>query len=73
MPVRTNAVLANVAIDLANRPQSASLAEEATPRSVLPDEARNRSKRFEQIGFDEILLVSHSRVLEDIERARDFL
>jgi hypothetical protein len=38
-----------------------------------PDEARKRLKRFEQMGFDEVLLVSHSSVLEDIERARDFL
>ncbi len=69
----TNAVLANVAIDIANRPQSAALEE--VPKSLVcpPDEARKRLKRLEQIGFDEILLVSHSSVLEDIERARDFL
>ena len=69
----TNAVLANVAIDLANRPQSAALAEVATSLVCPPDEARKRLKRFEQMGFDEVLLVSHSSVLEDIERARDFL
>jgi alkanesulfonate monooxygenase SsuD/methylene tetrahydromethanopterin reductase-like flavin-dependent oxidoreductase (luciferase family) len=69
----TNAVLANVAVDLANRPQSAALAEIATSLVCPPDEARKRLKRFEQMGFDEILLVSHSGVLEDIERARDFL
>jgi alkanesulfonate monooxygenase SsuD/methylene tetrahydromethanopterin reductase-like flavin-dependent oxidoreductase (luciferase family) len=69
----TNAVLANTAIDLANRPQSAALAEVATSLVCPPDEARKRLKRLEQIGFDEVLLVSHSSVLEDIERARDFL
>jgi hypothetical protein len=37
------------------------------------DEARQRMKRMEQLGFDEVLLVSHTGVLEDIERARDFL
>jgi hypothetical protein len=30
-------------------------------------------KRFEQMGFDEILLMSPTGALEDIERARDFL
>jgi alkanesulfonate monooxygenase SsuD/methylene tetrahydromethanopterin reductase-like flavin-dependent oxidoreductase (luciferase family) len=69
----TNAVLANVAVDLANRPGSASLAEVATALVCPPDEARRRMKRFEQMGFDEILLVSPTGVLEDIERARDFL
>jgi hypothetical protein len=38
-----------------------------------PDEARRRLKRIEQLGFDEVLLVSHAGVLDDIERARDFL
>src|SRR6201992_261321 len=42
----TNAVLANVAIDHANRPQSASLAEVATSLVCPPDHARNRLKRF---------------------------
>jgi alkanesulfonate monooxygenase SsuD/methylene tetrahydromethanopterin reductase-like flavin-dependent oxidoreductase (luciferase family) len=69
----TNAVLANVAVDLASRPGSASLAEVATSLVCSPEEARRRMKRFEQIGFDEILLISPTGVLEDIERARDFL
>jgi len=69
----TNAVLANVAVDLANRPGSAALAEVATSLVCPPDEARRRLKRFEQLGFDEILLVSPTGVLEDIERARGFL
>jgi hypothetical protein len=69
----TNAVLANVAIDLANRPGSAALAEVATSLVCPPDEARRRLKRIEQLGFDEVLLVSHTSVLEDIERARDFI
>jgi len=69
----TNAVLANVAVDLANRPVSAALAEVATSLVFAPDEARRRFKRIEQLGFDEVCLVSHSSVLEDIERVRDFL
>jgi alkanesulfonate monooxygenase SsuD/methylene tetrahydromethanopterin reductase-like flavin-dependent oxidoreductase (luciferase family) len=69
----TNAVLANVAVDLAGRPESAALAEITTSLVCPPDEARRRIKRLEQLGFDEVLLVSHSGVLEDIERVRDFL
>jgi hypothetical protein len=69
----TNAVLANVAVDLANRPDSAGLAEIATSLVCDPDEARRRLKRIEQLGFDEVLLVPHTGVLEDLERARDFL
>jgi alkanesulfonate monooxygenase SsuD/methylene tetrahydromethanopterin reductase-like flavin-dependent oxidoreductase (luciferase family) len=69
-----NAVLANVAIDLANRPESAGLAEVAHVSLICsPDEARERLKRIEQLGFDEVLIVSHLGVLEDIERVRDFL
>ena len=69
-----NAVLANVAIDLAKRPESAELANVAHTSLICPpDEARQRLKRIEQMGFDEVLLVSHLGVLEDIERARDFL
>src|SRR5215469_14699763 len=69
-----NAVLANVAVDLANRPQSADLAAATNVALVCPpDEARRRLKRMEQLGFDEVLLVSPAAVLEEIERARDFL
>jgi alkanesulfonate monooxygenase SsuD/methylene tetrahydromethanopterin reductase-like flavin-dependent oxidoreductase (luciferase family) len=70
----TKAVLANVAVDFANRPESAGLAEATNVALVCPpDEARQRLKRMEQLGFDEVLLVSPAGVLEDIERARDFL
>ena len=70
----TNAVLANVAVDFANRPESAGLAEATNVALVCsPDEARQRIKRMQQLGFDEVLLVSPASVLEDIERARDFL
>src|SRR6202790_3988448 len=69
----TNAVLPNCSTALAGHPGSASLAEVATALVCPPDEARRRMKRFEQMGFDEILLVSPTGVLEDIERARDFL
>jgi alkanesulfonate monooxygenase SsuD/methylene tetrahydromethanopterin reductase-like flavin-dependent oxidoreductase (luciferase family) len=70
----TNAVLANCAVDFANRPESAGLAEATNVALVCPrDEARQRIKRMEALGFDEVLLVSPAGVLEDIERARDFL
>jgi len=69
----TNAVLANVAIDLGGRSKSAALTEVSTSLVCPPDEARGRLKRFADIGFDEVLLVSHDSVLEDIERARDFV
>ena len=69
-----NAVLANVAIDLADRPESADLAEVAHVSLICAsDEARQRLKRIEQLGFDEVLIVSHLGVLDDIERVRDFL
>ncbi len=67
----TNAVLANVAIDLAGRPESAGLEEVATALVCPPDEARRRLQRMQQIGFDEVLLLSPSFALEDIEWARD--
>jgi alkanesulfonate monooxygenase SsuD/methylene tetrahydromethanopterin reductase-like flavin-dependent oxidoreductase (luciferase family) len=70
----TNAVLANVGVDLANRPQSAELAAATDVALVCPpEEARRRLKRMEQIGFDEVLLVSHYGEYEDLERARDLL
>jgi alkanesulfonate monooxygenase SsuD/methylene tetrahydromethanopterin reductase-like flavin-dependent oxidoreductase (luciferase family) len=70
----TNAVLANVAIDLGNRPGSVELAKVAEPALIgTPDEVRQKLKRIEQMGFDEVLLISHHGVLEDIDRARDFL
>lgn len=70
----TNAVLANVAVDFDNRSETDALAELAPCSLVCPlDEARRRLKRLEQLGFDEVLLVSHSSVLQDIERARDLL
>jgi alkanesulfonate monooxygenase SsuD/methylene tetrahydromethanopterin reductase-like flavin-dependent oxidoreductase (luciferase family) len=69
-----NAVLANVLVDLANRPEPGSLAERATVSLVCsPDEARVRLKRIEQVGFDEVLVVSPGGVLDEIERVRDFL
>jgi hypothetical protein len=55
-------------------PESASLAEVAHVSLICPpDEARRRLKRIEELGFDEVLLVSHAGVLDEIERARDFL
>jgi alkanesulfonate monooxygenase SsuD/methylene tetrahydromethanopterin reductase-like flavin-dependent oxidoreductase (luciferase family) len=70
----TNAVLANVAVDFDSRSETAPLAELAPCSLVCPlDEARRRLQRLEKLGFDEVLLVSHSSVLEDIERARDLV
>ena len=70
----TKAVLANTAVDLGNRPGSAELARVAEPALIgTPDEVRQKLRRMRDIGFDEVLLVSHHDVLEDIERARDML
>jgi alkanesulfonate monooxygenase SsuD/methylene tetrahydromethanopterin reductase-like flavin-dependent oxidoreductase (luciferase family) len=69
-----NAVLANVVVDLANQPEPGSLAERAKVSLVcLPEEARRRLKRIEQIGFDEVLVVSLANMLDEIERLRDYL
>jgi len=54
--------------------EPASLAEVAHVSLICsPDEARQRLKRIEQLGFDEVLLVSRAAVLEDIERVLEFL
>jgi alkanesulfonate monooxygenase SsuD/methylene tetrahydromethanopterin reductase-like flavin-dependent oxidoreductase (luciferase family) len=69
----TNAVLANVAVDLADRPGSADLAAATNVALVCPpDEARRRLTRMAQLGFDEVLLVSHYGVLEDLEEVRSW-
>ena len=69
----TNAVLANVAIDLADRPGSAEVAAGAHCSLICPpDEARKRLKRLKDMGFDEVLLISHSYAVEDLETARDW-
>ncbi len=70
----TNAVLANCAVDLGNRPGSAELAKVAEPALIgTLDEVRAKLRRMQQIGFDEVLLVSHHAALEDIQRVRDLL
>ena len=70
----TNAVLANVVVDLSARVEAGSLAERAKVSFVcLPDDARQRLKRLERIGFDEILVVSPGGALDELERVRDFL
>ena len=69
-----NALLANVVVDLANQPEPGSLAERARVSLVCrPEEARRRLKRIEQIGFDEVLVVSLANALDEIERLRDYL
>lgn len=70
----TNAVLANVVVDPSGRTDPGSLAERAKVSLVCPpDDARGRLKRIEQIGFDEVLLISPGSALSDLERVRDFL
>jgi alkanesulfonate monooxygenase SsuD/methylene tetrahydromethanopterin reductase-like flavin-dependent oxidoreductase (luciferase family) len=70
----TNAVLANVAVDFDNRPESAGIAAASNVALTCPpDEARQRLKRMEQLGFDEVLLVSQYGEFEELERARDLL
>jgi alkanesulfonate monooxygenase SsuD/methylene tetrahydromethanopterin reductase-like flavin-dependent oxidoreductase (luciferase family) len=70
----TNAVLANVAIDLSERPQSAELAKVAHFSLICsPDEARRRLQRLKDMGFDEVLIGSHYGELEDVERVREFV
>jgi alkanesulfonate monooxygenase SsuD/methylene tetrahydromethanopterin reductase-like flavin-dependent oxidoreductase (luciferase family) len=69
-----NAVLANVLVDLHSKPEPGSLAERATISLVCPpDEARVRLKRIDQLGFDEVLVVSPGGALDELERVRDFL
>jgi len=69
-----NAVLANVVVDLSGRAEPGSLAERAKVSLVCPpDEARHRLKRLDQIGFDEVLVVSPASALDELERVRDFL
>ena len=70
----TNAVLANVLVDLKNKPEPGSLEERAAVSLVCsPDEARVRLKRIELLGFDEVLVVSPGGALDELERVRDFL
>jgi alkanesulfonate monooxygenase SsuD/methylene tetrahydromethanopterin reductase-like flavin-dependent oxidoreductase (luciferase family) len=70
----TNAVLANVAIDLADSSESADLKRVSHVTLICPpQEARQRLQRIQDLGFDEVLLVSHSGSLDDLKRARDLL
>ena len=70
----TNAVLANVSIDLKECPQSAELARLAHFNLICPpDEARRRMRRLVDMGFDEVLIGSHYGELDDVERVRDFV
>ncbi len=70
----TNAVLANVSIDLKERPQSAELAKVAHFNLICPpEEARRRMRRLVDMGFDEVLIGSHFGELDDVERVREFV
>jgi hypothetical protein len=69
-----NAVLANCSIALAERPESAELAKLASANFICsPDAARQRLKRVEEMGFEEILIGSQFGAIEEIERVRDSL
>jgi alkanesulfonate monooxygenase SsuD/methylene tetrahydromethanopterin reductase-like flavin-dependent oxidoreductase (luciferase family) len=69
-----NAVLANVVVDLTNKPEPGSIAERATISLVCPaDEARVRLKRIDRLGFDEVLVISPGGALDELERIRDFV
>lgn len=68
----TNAVLANVAVDFSNSAEAQELARVAEPSLIgSPDEVRQKLRRMKDIGFNEVLLVSHNSALEDLQRARD--
>jgi len=70
----TNSVLANCSVDLRERPESAELAKLASVNFICPpDEARERIKRVEQMGFEEILIGSQFAAIDEIERVRDFV
>ncbi len=70
----TNAVLANCAVDLAERPESVELAKLASVNFICPpEEARRRIRRVEEMGFEEILIGSQFGAIDEIERMRDFL
>ena len=67
-------MLANIAIDLAGRPGPAEVAARAHCSLICPpEEARKRLKRVMDRGFDEMLSISHSDAIEDIERAQDWV
>jgi hypothetical protein len=69
-----NPFLANVATDLGNRPEFATLAQVAHVSLICsPDVACQRLKRIERLGFDEVLLVSPTAALDEIEWVRHFL
>src|SRR5262249_17834933 len=69
-----NAVLANVVVDLGNQAEPGSLPERAKISLVCgAGEAGRRLKRIEQIGFDEVLVVSLANALDEVERLRDYL
>jgi alkanesulfonate monooxygenase SsuD/methylene tetrahydromethanopterin reductase-like flavin-dependent oxidoreductase (luciferase family) len=67
------AILANVIVDLHNRPEVEERAKRATVTLACdPAEARRRVGQMREVGFDDILCVSPVAALDDIERVRDF-
>jgi alkanesulfonate monooxygenase SsuD/methylene tetrahydromethanopterin reductase-like flavin-dependent oxidoreductase (luciferase family) len=67
------AILANVIVDLHNRPEVEERAKAATVTLACDsDEARRRVARMRAIGFDDVLCVSPIGALDDIEQVRGF-
>ena len=70
----SNAVLANVAVDMRGTPQTRELATLAKSALICdPAEAKKRLKWYKDTGFTEVLLISHDFSLEDTLRARDLV
>ncbi len=68
-----NAVLANVTIDLAERPETAELAKLAAVNFICSlDEAKRRMQRLQEMGFEEVLIGSPFGTLDEVERVREF-
>jgi alkanesulfonate monooxygenase SsuD/methylene tetrahydromethanopterin reductase-like flavin-dependent oxidoreductase (luciferase family) len=70
-----DAIIANVIVDPTGRPEPGSWGERARISLVCDDrdEARRRLRRLRQIGFDEVLLLSHRLRLDELEQVRDYL
>src|SRR5262249_26679094 len=67
------AMLANVIVDLHNRPEVEERAKRATVTLACDEsEARSRYKRMRDMGVDDILCVSPVGALDDIERVAGF-
>jgi len=69
----TRAILANVIVDLHNRPEVEERAKHATVTLACDvNEARRRARQMHEIGFDDILCVSPISAIDDIATIQDF-